>query len=114
MKSIEEHIQKDKEILADPKLSEPMRRHTLEELHELGLCRPPSWRDKAGDHHDPNVLELFCEMHPDEPECLVYDDWILREITNDKLVPKVKTESKHNDLFESEETEEDEIYDDKS
>ena len=35
-------------------------------------------------------------------------------ITNDKLVPKVKTESKHNDLFESEETEEDEIYDDKS
>ena len=38
----------------------------------------------------------------------------LREITNDKLVPKVKTESKHNDLFESEETEEDEIYDDKS
>ena len=38
----------------------------------------------------------------------------LREITNDKLVSKVKTESKHNDLFESEETEEDEIYDDKS
>ena len=38
----------------------------------------------------------------------------LREITNDKLVPKVKTESKHNDLFESEETVEDEIFDDKS
>ena len=34
----------------------------------------------------------------------------LREITNDKLVPKVKTESKHNDLFESEETVEDEIF----
>ena len=29
---------------------------------------------EAGDHHDPNALELFCEMHPDEPECLVYDD----------------------------------------
>ena len=28
----------------------------------------------AGDHHDPNALELFCDMHPDEPECLVYDD----------------------------------------
>ena len=27
-----------------------------------------------GDHHDPNALELFCDMHPDEPECLVYDD----------------------------------------
>ena len=35
MKSIEEHIQKDKEILADPNTSEPMRRHTLDELHEL-------------------------------------------------------------------------------
>ena len=29
---------------------------------------------EAGDHHDPNCLELFCDMHPDEPECLVYDD----------------------------------------
>ena len=47
MKSIEEHIQKDKDILADPNTS---------------------------DHHDPNALELFCDMHPDEPECLVYDD----------------------------------------
>jgi len=28
----------------------------------------------AGDHHDPNCLELFCDTHPDEPECLVYDD----------------------------------------
>ena len=28
----------------------------------------------AGDHHDPNCLELFCDQHPDEPECLVYDD----------------------------------------
>ena len=29
---------------------------------------------KDGDHHDPNALELFCDLHPDEPECLVYDD----------------------------------------
>ena len=29
---------------------------------------------EAGDHHDPNALELFCDMHPDEPECLIYDD----------------------------------------
>ena len=66
MKSIEEHIQKDKEILADPNTSEPMRRHTLDELHEL--------EEYVDHHHDPNCLELFCDMHPDEPECLVYDD----------------------------------------
>ena len=35
MKTIEEHIQKDKEILADPSTSEPMRHHIEEELHEL-------------------------------------------------------------------------------
>ena len=64
MKTIEDHIARDKEILADPKTSEPMKRHTIDELHEL----------EAGDHHDPNALELFCDMHPDEPECLVYDD----------------------------------------
>ena len=29
MKSIEDHIQKDKDLIADPKVSEPMRRHAL-------------------------------------------------------------------------------------
>ena len=28
-----------------------------------------NWRE-----NQPNALELFCDMHPDEPECLVYDD----------------------------------------
>ena len=35
MKTIEEHIARDKEILADPTTSEPMKRHMVEELHEL-------------------------------------------------------------------------------
>ena len=75
MKSIEDHIQKDKEILAAPNTSEPMRRHTLDELHELEEYVDHHHDEiEAGDHHDPNCLELFCDMHPDEPECLVYDD----------------------------------------
>ena len=75
MKSIEDHIQKDKDLIADPKVSEPMRRHALEELHELEVYVDHHHEEiEAGDHHDPNVLELFCEMHPDVPECLVYDD----------------------------------------
>ena len=76
MKSIEDHIQRDKEILADPNTSEPMRRHTLDELHELEEYVDHHHDEiEAGDHHDPNALELFCDMHPDEPECLVYDDY---------------------------------------
>ena len=75
MKTIEEHIQKDKEILANPSTSDPMRHHIEEELHELEDYEEHHHDEiVAGDHHDPNVLELFCEMHPDEPECLVYDD----------------------------------------
>tara|TARA_X000000368_G_C22919060_1_gene662181 strand:- start:562 stop:789 length:228 start_codon:yes stop_codon:yes gene_type:complete len=75
MKSIEDHIAKDKEILADPNTSEPMKRHAKEELHDLIEYEEHHHEEiVAGDHHDPNVLEVFCDLHPDEPECLVYDD----------------------------------------
>ena len=75
MKSIEDHIKKDKEILADPTTSEPMRRHIKDELHDLDeYVEHHKDEIKAGDHHDPNVLEVFCDVHTDEPECLIYDD----------------------------------------
>ena len=75
MKSIEEHIKKDQEIIDDPTVSSAARRHYKEELHELEEYVAHHKEEiKAGDHHDPNALELFCDMHPDEPECLVYDD----------------------------------------
>ena len=35
MKTIEDHIQHDKDIISDPKSSEPMKRHASVELHEL-------------------------------------------------------------------------------
>ena len=75
MKTIEDHIQKDKEILADPTISEPMRHHIEDKLHDLEeYVEHHKAEIEAGDHHDPNVLEVFCDVHPDEPECLVYDD----------------------------------------
>ena len=75
MKTIEDHIQKDKELVSDPTSSSAARRHYKEELPELEVYADHHHDEiEAGDHHDPNVLELFCEMHPDEPECLVYDD----------------------------------------
>jgi hypothetical protein len=67
MKTIEDHIEHDKELIAE--------RHATEELHELQEYVGHHKKEiEAGDHHDPNALELFCDMHPDEPECLVYDD----------------------------------------
>ena len=75
MESIEKHIQKDKEILKDPTISEPTRHHIEDELHDL-IEYEEHHHDEivAGDHHDPNTIELFCDKNPDEPECLIYDD----------------------------------------
>ena len=44
--------------------------------HKIGNDGLSWWvgQIEAGDHHDPNVLEVFCDVHPDEPECLIYDD----------------------------------------
>ena len=65
MKSIEDHIQKDKEILADPNTSEPMRRHTLDELHELEEYVDHHHDEiEAGDHHDPNCCLLYTSPSP--------------------------------------------------
>ena len=75
MESIEKHIEADKKILDNPTTSPQQRRHIEAELHDL-----EDWVEhhkeeiEAGDHHDPNALELFCDQHPDEPECLIYDD----------------------------------------
>ena len=75
MKSIEDHIKKDHDIVDNPLSSPAARRHAKVELHELQEYAEHHKEEiAAGDHHDPNALELFCEMHPDEPECLVYDD----------------------------------------
>ena len=52
MKSIEDHIQHDKELIADPTTSEPMRRHALDELHELEEYVDHHHDEiEAGDHH---------------------------------------------------------------
>jgi len=75
MKSIEDHMEYDKKIIDDPQANPAARRHAKEELHELEEYAEHHKEEiAAGDHHDPNALELFCDNHPDEPECLIYDD----------------------------------------
>ena len=75
MENIEKHIQKDKEILQDPTTNPQMRRHIEEELHDLEeYVEHHEEEIEAGDHHDPNTIELWCDQHPEEPECLIYDD----------------------------------------
>ena len=75
MKNIETHIEKDKEILANPTTSPQQRRHIEGELHELEVYAENHKKEiEAGDHHDPSPLELYCEMNPETDECRAYED----------------------------------------
>lgn len=70
MESIEDHIEKDKQILDDPTTSPQNRRHIEDELEQL-----ESYHEKhPEDHHDPSSLELYCDKNPDALECRIYED----------------------------------------
>lgn len=70
MENIDQHIQKDKQILDDPQTSPQARRHTEEELEALETYKV----NHPNDDHDPTPLELYCDAHPEALECRVYDD----------------------------------------
>ena len=70
MDNIDQHIQKDKEILDNPQISPQSRRHTEEELAALEAYKV----NHPGEEHDPTPLELYCDTHPDAAECKIYDD----------------------------------------
>ena len=70
MESIEQHIEKDKEILVDPTISPQQRRHIQGELKDLEVYH----QNNPEDHHDPTPLELYCDANPEADECRIYDD----------------------------------------
>ena len=70
MDNINQHIQKDEDLLNDPMISPQSRRHTEEELEALKAYKV----NHPEDTHDPTPMELYCELHPDALECRVYDD----------------------------------------
>ena len=72
MKSIDEHIQKDKTDIEAAKAAgdEAKVRHLEGELHSLEEYKEHNPEDK----HDPTPLELYCDANPEADECRVYDD----------------------------------------
>ena len=70
MNSIDQHIQKDVDILNDPTISSQSRRHIEEELEALEAYKT----NHPEDSHDPSPLELYCELNPSAFECRVYED----------------------------------------
>jgi hypothetical protein len=70
MDNIDQHIQRDIDILNDPTISSQSRRHVEEELVELETYK----ENHPEDSHDPTPFELYCDANPDALECRVYED----------------------------------------
>ena len=70
MDNINQHIQKDEDLLSDPTISPQARRHTEEELEALKAYKV----NHPDDDYDPTPFELYCDAHPEALECRVYDD----------------------------------------
>ena len=70
MDTIDQHIQRDVEILNDPTTSSQSRRHIEEELVALESYKA----NHPEDSHDPTTLELYCDANPNALECRIYED----------------------------------------
>lgn len=69
-KSLQQHIDNDKNELDNPNTSSQRRRHLEDELDALKQYQA----NHPNDDHDPSSLELYCDTHPDSLECRVYDE----------------------------------------
>ena len=72
MNTIDEHIAKDKTEIEAAKAAgdQPKVRHLQDEVKDLEEYKA----HHPGDQKDLSPLEVFCDLNPDAPECLVYDD----------------------------------------
>lgn len=69
-RTLQQHINDDRDELDNPETGAQRRRHIEDELDALEQYQ----MNHPDDDHDPNALELFCDSHPDAAECKIYED----------------------------------------
>lgn len=69
-RSIQQHINDDRDELDNPSTSAQRRRHLESELDSLEKYQA----NHPDQEHDPTALELYCDQHPDASECRIYED----------------------------------------
>ena len=69
-RSIQQHINDDRDELDNSQLSSQRRRHLEGELNSLEKYQS----NHPDEDHDPTPLELFCDENPDASECRIYED----------------------------------------
>lgn len=68
-KTLQQHMEEDREKLSDPNINPQSRRHYEDELTQL-----ETYQEKHPEEtKDPTALELYCDSNPDAPECKVYE-----------------------------------------
>ena len=68
-RTLQQHINVDKNELDSSNISAQRRRHLEDELNALNHYQ----QNHPNDDHDPTGLELFCDSNPEAPECRMYE-----------------------------------------
>lgn len=69
-RTIKDHIDADIKELDSGSPSSQRRRHIEDELQQLQQYHS----NHPEETKDPSPLDLFCDSHPDAPECRIYDN----------------------------------------
>jgi hypothetical protein len=69
-RSIQQHINDDKNLLDNSTLSPQMRRHVEDELTHLERYQV----NHPEEERDPTAFEMYCDENPAAVECKIYED----------------------------------------
>ncbi len=69
-RTLQQHINDDRDELDNPNTSAQRRRHIEGELDSLEKYQA----NHPDENYDPTALELYCDQHPDASECRIYED----------------------------------------
>jgi hypothetical protein len=69
-KSLQQHINDDRDQLNDPNTSSQRRRHLEDELDHLEKYQS----NHPDTDHDPTPFEMYCDENPNALECRIYED----------------------------------------
>lgn len=69
-RTLQDHINSDRDELDNPNISGQRRRHLEVELDSLEKYQA----NHPDTDYDPTSLELYCDSNPEAPECRIYED----------------------------------------
>lgn len=69
-RTIQQHINDNKDELDNPNINSQRKRHIEDELSALEQYQI----NHPDEDNDPTPLELFCDSHPDAAECRIYEN----------------------------------------